>query len=107
MQGLTGGKGSLVQEIEFSSNFEKAPIELLSRAHSSEYLSFVSSLSKQLQPDEANEMNQNDKKVIPKPNTVVPFTPQVQKTMFRQSSETIKVVGIEYTVQYLLIVSNF
>jgi len=53
-------------EVEISSHFDKAPVELLSRVHSPEYIAFVDKLSKQMQLKSAA-------------GAVVPFTPQVQK----------------------------
>jgi len=55
-------------EVEISSHFDKAPVELLSRVHSPEYIAFVDKLSKQMQ-----------QKAAAGTGTVVPFTPQVQK----------------------------
>ena len=64
-------------ELEFSTEFEKAPVELLSRVHSPEYITFVDNLSKQLQQKSGNDQP-------------VPFTPQLQRILLRQSSEETK-----------------
>lgn len=58
-------------ELEITDQFEKADVELLQRVHSSEYIAFVNSLSKQLQ----NNGDTDIKKAA------VAFTPQVQKIM--------------------------
>ena len=66
-------------ELEISSQFDKAPVELLSRVHSPEYITFVDSLSKQLQrPNGSDEA------------TPVPFTPQLQRFLLNQNSEETK-----------------
>ncbi len=61
-------------EVEISSHFDKAPVELLSRVHSAEYIAFVDKLSKKMQQQLANSGNDP---------VVVPFTPQVQKEVQR------------------------
>lgn len=65
-------------ELEFSSQFDKADVTLLGRVHSPDYLAFVNDLSKKVQ----SEKSSND--------TAVPFTPQVQRHLMRQSSDEIK-----------------
>ena len=67
-------------ELEISTHFEKAPVELLSRVHSPEYITFVDNLSKQMQ-----KTNDGDEKVMP-----LPFTPQVQRIIQRYNSEDMK-----------------
>lgn len=69
-------------ELEISSQFEKASVVLLSRAHSPEYLSFVNKLSTKLNGDSTG------KDVIPPPP--VPFTPQVQRFVKNQTAEELK-----------------
>lgn len=64
-------------ELEFSTQFEKAPVELLSRVHSAEYITFVDNLSKQLQQSTG-------------PDRPLPFTPQIQRVLLRQNSEETK-----------------
>ncbi len=51
-------------EIEVSSDFEKAPVELLARVHSQEYIRFVHDLAKRMEGHKAP----------------IPFTPQVQRS---------------------------
>ena len=66
-------------ELEISTQFDKAPVELLSRVHSPEYITFVDSLSKQMQrPSGADEA------------TPVPFTPQVQRFLLNQNTNETK-----------------
>lgn len=67
-------------ELEVSSQFEKADVELLGRVHSPEYLAFVNDLSKQVKSN-------NEGVAFPAP---VPFTPQVQKHIMRQPSTELK-----------------
>lgn len=70
--------GAREYEVQLSSNFEKASLELLSRVHSAEYLTFVNNLSKELEKRIEDLENVGaTKKVAP----VVPFTPMVQRTM--------------------------
>jgi hypothetical protein len=71
-------------EMEISSQFEKAGIELLQRAHSPDYITFVNSLSKQI--SEADSDNES-----PGVNNLsVPFTPQVQKFLMQKTFEEVK-----------------
>lgn len=65
-------------EVEFSSQFEKGDVTLLGRVHSPEYLAFVNDLSKKVQ----NETQEN--------SVTLPFTPQVQRHLMRQTSEEVK-----------------
>lgn len=74
-------------EVQISTDFDKASLELLSRVHSAEYLTFVNNLSKELEKrrdeqigkESINESTSKLKKEAP----VVPFTPMVQRTMGR------------------------
>ena len=61
-------------ELEVTSDFDKAPVELLARAHSKEYIKFVTELARRMRDMAAQKGGDN--KVAP-----VPFTPQVQKHM--------------------------
>ncbi len=67
-------------EVQISTEFDKASLELLSRVHSAEYLTFVNDLSKELEKRKAEQSSQDDssKNTL---NSVVPFTPMVQRTM--------------------------
>ena len=67
-------------ELEITTHFKKASVEMLSRAHSAEYIAFVDSLSKQVQQQETQDNN----------NSTVPFTPQVQKMIQGQSDDHLK-----------------
>jgi acetoin utilization deacetylase AcuC-like enzyme len=75
-------------EVQISTDFDKASLELLSRVHSAEYLTFVNNLSKELEKrseqwENANSNSSNSKKDTP----VVPFTPMVQRTMGRDDKD--------------------
>jgi acetoin utilization deacetylase AcuC-like enzyme len=67
-------------ELEITSQFDKAPVELLSRVHSPEYITFVDTLSKQLQQSIGSDTF----------TASVPFTPQVQRFMQNQKTEETK-----------------
>ena len=69
-------------ELEISNRFEKGDVTLLGRVHSPEYIAFVNMLSKQVQ-QEAQD-NSDD---APAPPPILPFTPQVQRFVKRQSTE--------------------
>jgi len=81
-------------EVQVSTDFERASLELLSRVHSAEYLTFVNDLSKELdRRSKAKLIEETQKnmgggtatKSFHDPS-VVPFTPMVQKTMMREST---------------------
>jgi ankyrin repeat protein len=57
--------------LEISTTFDKAGVELLSRAHSAEYITFVDNLSKKLQSASTRSKA-----------GVVPFTPQVRILLY-------------------------
>jgi hypothetical protein len=79
-------------EIQMSKEFEKAKLDLLSRVHSTEYLSFVNELSKDLerqhkaQNGQDGDESQNKSSVPP----VVPFTPMVQRSMIKVQESSVK-----------------
>jgi hypothetical protein len=69
-------------QVEITNQFPKAPVEMLSRVHSSDYIAFVNSLSKKVQEgtgDSSSEFSQ-----------VVPFTPHVQRSVMKQGDTEIK-----------------
>jgi acetoin utilization deacetylase AcuC-like enzyme len=72
-------------EVTVSDDFERATLELLSRIHSAEYLSFVNDLSKELERKRKQHLiaetqsNTSDNETV-KPMQVVPFTPMVQRS---------------------------
>ena len=79
----------LPYEITVSSDFERAPLELLSRVHSAEYLRFVNDLSKELDSrrkkqiiqgsEDAAVAEQEEGKCGDEVHShVVPFTPMVR-----------------------------
>lgn len=79
-------------EIQISKEFEKAKLDLLSRVHSTEYLSFVNELSKDLErqhkAQNGNDTGENDSKAVTPP--VVPFTPMVQRSMIKVQESSVK-----------------
>lgn len=79
LEKLVGNK-SLVHEheITISQEFDRAKLDLLSRIHSTEYLSFVNELSKDLERQH-KELNGDDEEAEEptKQPPVVPFTPMV------------------------------
>lgn len=75
-------------EVTVSDDFERATLELLSRIHSAEYLSFVNDLSKELERKRkqhliAEAQNTSDNEPV-KPMQVVPFTPMVQRNILKE-----------------------
>jgi len=96
-------------ELEVSSQFEKAAVDLLGRVHSAEYITFVDNLSKSMVKPEAPVGGKfaagSDRDHVffadegggeslssggAAGNFVVPFTPHVQKAMLRQNSDEVK-----------------
>lgn len=81
-------------EIQVSTDFERASLELLSRVHSAEYLTFVNDLSKELDRRRKARLIEVSKDCIDEGTvsnmfhdaSVVPFTPMVQRTMMREST---------------------
>ena len=72
-----------------TDDFERATLELLSRIHSAEYLSFVNDLSKELERKRKQhliaEAQSNSSEYEPeKPMPVVPFTPMVQRKILKE-----------------------
>lgn len=73
-------------EITVSQEFDRAALKVLSRVHSTDYLSFVNELSKDLerqhkeQEEEETETTDPDKTPMKAP--VVPFTPMVSSRLF-------------------------
>jgi hypothetical protein len=74
-------------EIQISQEFERAKLDLLSRVHSTEYLSFVNELSKDLErqrkAQNGNEGGGDDEKPGTRTPPVVPFTPMVRFSVLR------------------------
>ena len=76
-------------EVTVSDDFERATLELLSRIHSAEYLSFVNDLSKELgrkrkQHLIAEAQSNSSDNTAEKPMQVVPFTPMVQRKILKE-----------------------
>jgi acetoin utilization deacetylase AcuC-like enzyme len=68
-------------ELEVSSQFDKAAVELLSRVHSPEYIAFVDKLSKKLVMESEGE----SREINP-----VAFTPHVQRAMAMSNTSEVK-----------------
>jgi hypothetical protein len=82
--GATETSGIFPHEVTVSQEFERAKIELLRRIHSTEYLAFVSDLSKELErqhkealDSEATTLNEDPMATKVGAPPVVPFTPMV------------------------------
>ncbi len=73
MKKLTENDNKYIQdnEIQISTDFDRASLEFLSRVHSAEYLTFVNNLSKELEKRHLEEQAN-------KPS-IVPFTPMVSR----------------------------
>lgn len=74
--------GIFPHEVTISSDFDRASLEVLSRVHSAEYLSFVNKLSKDLEKKQKEGMGNEEEAnggAPPPPPTAVPFTPMVSK----------------------------
>jgi acetoin utilization deacetylase AcuC-like enzyme len=67
-------------ELKITNQFDKADVDLLLRVHCPEYISFVNSLSKQLQGGKG----EGDSEELPP----VPFTPHVQRSMQSMLNDT-------------------
>lgn len=74
-------------ELEISDQFDKADVALLGRVHSPEYLAFVNDLNKQVQAMALQHGNEDEYGGPPPP---LPFTPQVQRHLMRQTSQELK-----------------
>mmetsp|Transcript_28513 Transcript_28513/g.43107 ORF Transcript_28513/g.43107 Transcript_28513/m.43107 type:complete len:1126 (+) Transcript_28513:144-3521(+) len=73
--------GIFSHEVVVSTEFERAKLDFLSKVHSSDYLSFVNDLSKELSKRKKEE--EEDSSECIKSSSVVPFTPMVQKTVMK------------------------
>jgi ankyrin repeat protein len=99
----------LPHEVIISQDFDRGNLELLSRVHSKEYLSFVNQLSKELERKlemhggsvdvdgdgnkGANRSNATTKWGLPISSSslpVVPFTPMVQRSMIKVAESNVK-----------------
>ncbi len=89
MQRLQNPQEFAEHELEITTNFDKAGVELLSRVHSPEYLAFVDKLSKKMQSD-VNKQTRSRQ-------DVVPFTPQVQRELLNRNYEELKKIEFSDT----------
>jgi len=83
LKSIDGEEGNLIfsREIMISSEFERANLEFLSRVHSAEYLAFINDLSKELESRGTSNDQNGEKK-----QSVIPFTPVVQRTMLKDDN---------------------
>lgn len=85
-QNTTETTGIFPHEVTVSTDFDRAKLDFLSRVHSSDYLSFVNDLSKELtkrkEDDHRDDLGASE--------SVVPFTPMVQKTIMKDFGGTVK-----------------
>lgn len=79
--------GIFPHEVLVSSDFDKANVDLLSRIHSNDYLSFVNELSKDLEKRKKTIEKAKEEGTTPLPHAV-PFTPMVQKSLMNFESES-------------------
>jgi SHAQKYF class myb-like DNA-binding protein len=89
--GATETSGIFPHEVTVSKEFERAKLDLLSRIHSTEYLSFVNELSKDLEKqhkDAGGSLEESEHGFGPPP--VVPFTPMVQRSMIKIAESRVK-----------------
>lgn len=91
--GATETSGIFPYEVTVSQEFDRASLDLLSRVHSTEYLSFVNTLSKDLERkvhETGGASSQDSDPLSWSPPPVVPFTPMVQRTMIRIHESNVK-----------------
>jgi SHAQKYF class myb-like DNA-binding protein len=89
--GATETSGVFPHEISVSQEFERAKLDLLRRVHSTEYLSFVNQLSKDLERQlKENGTSVEDDDAVSSPPPVVPFTPLVQRSMIKIDDASVK-----------------
>ncbi|GAX16962.1 hypothetical protein FisN_5Hh340 [Fistulifera solaris] len=90
--GAAESSGIFPHEVVVSQEFDRATLSMLSRVHSTEYLSFVNNLSNDLK-NQAREPLKNGEKNIEEDDCkppVVPFTPLVQRTMIKVDESSVK-----------------
>ena len=78
MKGDVDTLGIRSQEVVITTEFDRAPLELLSRIHSAEYLSFVNDLSKELERRRKRQLVEANEESSGGEHVVVPFTPLVR-----------------------------
>jgi acetoin utilization deacetylase AcuC-like enzyme/ankyrin repeat protein len=93
--GTTETSGIFPHEVNVSQDFDRANLDLLSRVHSTEYLSFVNKLSKDLEQKlkDSGGFSASDSDpgtFIASPPPVVPFTPMVQRSMIKIDESSVK-----------------
>ena len=85
-QSTTETTGIFPHEVTVSTEFDRAKLDFLSRVHSSDYLSFVNDLSKELTKRKEDDHRDD----LGATESVVPFTPMVQKTVMKDFGGTVK-----------------
>jgi hypothetical protein len=90
--GATETSGVFPHEITVTQEFDRASLDLLSRVHSTEYLSFVNQLSKDLeqQMKETTSVDESSDSLGSSSKNVVPFTPLVQRSMTKIDEDRVK-----------------
>jgi hypothetical protein len=81
--------GIFPHEVTVSTEFDRAKLDFLSRVHSSDYLSFVNDLSKELTKRKEGDGDGDDDSGMGR-GEVVPFTPMVQKTVMKDFGVHVK-----------------
>jgi Histone deacetylase domain len=82
--------GIFPHEVMVSTEFDKAKLDFLSRVHSSDYLSFVNDLSKELTRRNEDSDKVNNEFGMSENRSVVPFTPMIQKAVMRNFGGAVK-----------------
>jgi hypothetical protein len=91
--GATEISGIFPHEVTVSQEFDRGNLDLLSRVHSTEYLSFVNKLSKDLEKkikDSEGNSSEDADTGPESPPPVVPFTPMVQRSMIKIDESNVK-----------------
>lgn len=91
--GATETSGIFPHEITVSQEFDRANLDLLSRVHSTEYLSFVNKLSKDFErkmKETGFSSTDDSDQGTWSPPPVIPFTPMVQRSMIKVDESSIK-----------------
>ena len=91
--GVTETSGIFPYEVTVSQEFDRASLDLLSRVHSTEYLSFVNKLSKDLEKklkEGGGSIENSEHGSVGSPPPVVPFTPMVQRSMIKIDESSVK-----------------
>lgn len=91
--GDTETSGIFPHEVAVSQEFDRARLDLLKRVHSTEYLSFVSDLSRDLESqmkESGEQATEGSEGTFSGNAPVVPFTPLVQRSMIKVDESRVK-----------------